>query len=413
MAVASDYTIGTITLTNGSVNFTGTGTSWRIAGFQEGDSIFVDNSVVIIDRNSPTDPLIESDTSGKLTSAWLGASGTRNYRMRYTADGERVTAKAQELIESLANGMLGSIADLTPVANTAIGFDSSGDSSLFALTAFMQGLLGKVDGPAVYSALGEVPNDQFPEELRTQGVTTSDLNTFIDISGWGKHVAGTANAPSTQAGYIFNLSYGTPGYNKQIWYSRLSNLQFTREQNAGAWGNWSPVWMGSNLITDCNAFINNSGWGFVSGASSTNLPIPFAGIVQNFYTAAGFNRQIYYQRDGNRQFQRNMASSVWSSWEEIGGGNLAQNGWVKFPSGLIIQWGSTAVTTSAATLAVIDLPIAFPNTCFVALAINGDWSVATARTSPWVAYAKSTTQITFGTNVVSTAVRTNFIALGN
>ncbi len=39
MAVLSDYTSGTITVTQNSVNFTGTNTLWRTAQFREGDTV--------------------------------------------------------------------------------------------------------------------------------------------------------------------------------------------------------------------------------------------------------------------------------------------------------------------------------------------------------------------------------------
>ena len=62
--------------------------------------------------------------------------------------------------------------------------------------------------------------------------------------------------------------------------------------------------------------------------------------------------------------------------------SLAQNGYQKLPSGLIIQWGSYLVA-NANTLYTIALPIAFPNGYFTAVAspLNNGTSVSTSQSS--------------------------------
>lgn len=134
MAVANDYVTGTITLTNGSTTFTGTGTAWRQAGFRDGDLIYVDNLVAVIAPNSVSDPLIDSNTSGKLTRPWTGTTGARAYRMSYKPDGARVTAETRNLIELLSNGVLSDISSLTPIPDTVVGFDSTGEITLYPST---------------------------------------------------------------------------------------------------------------------------------------------------------------------------------------------------------------------------------------------------------------------------------------
>lgn len=110
MPALSDYTAGTITLTNGSTAFTGAGTGWQAADFREGDTILG------IEANGGDQYVVEAITgnaAGTLTQPWEGASGTYTYRMRYLADGARVTAQARELIELLGNGNLQALAGLT------------------------------------------------------------------------------------------------------------------------------------------------------------------------------------------------------------------------------------------------------------------------------------------------------------
>ncbi|WP_051129083.1 hypothetical protein ACRRRS_14835 [Brucella anthropi] len=112
MAVLSDYTDGTITVTNGSIDFTGTDTLWRSAAFREGDTVLLQGFTGVIAGTSDDDPLILSNTTGQFTEPWPGASGTFSYRMRYQPDNARFSAKSTALINLLANGILRGIADI-------------------------------------------------------------------------------------------------------------------------------------------------------------------------------------------------------------------------------------------------------------------------------------------------------------
>ncbi len=125
MAVLSDYTDGTITVTNGQTAFTGTNTLWRSAAFREGDTVQLHGLTAIIAGTNADDPLIASNTSGEFTEPWTGESGTFSYRMRYMPDNARFSAKSQTLINKLDNGVLDSIAE-TPVepGNLLIGDES-------------------------------------------------------------------------------------------------------------------------------------------------------------------------------------------------------------------------------------------------------------------------------------------------
>lgn len=110
MTALSDYVSGTITLTNGLTAFSGTGTGWKAADFREGDTILG------IEDNAGVEYVIQNisdNGAGTLTQPWAGASGTYSYRMRYLADGARVTAQARNLIELLGNGNLQALAGLT------------------------------------------------------------------------------------------------------------------------------------------------------------------------------------------------------------------------------------------------------------------------------------------------------------
>lgn len=59
--------------------------------------------------------------------------------------------------------------------------------------------------------------------------------------------------------------------------------------------------------------------------------------------------------------------------------NIAPNGYQKFPGGLIIQWGSSTVSSASTT--VINFPTVFPNICFTWVATGNqiDASVEVAN----------------------------------
>lgn len=111
MPLPSDYISGTITLTNGSVNFTGTGTGWLAADFREGD-IILDiagggGRVAVVQS-------ITGNDAGTLSKAWDGPTLTGvAYRIRYQWDSSRVSAQTRTMIEKLGNGNLESFSSLT------------------------------------------------------------------------------------------------------------------------------------------------------------------------------------------------------------------------------------------------------------------------------------------------------------
>lgn len=128
MAIKSDYISGTITLTNGSANFSGTGTGWQSAAFKEGDTI--------IDITGATEYMgvveeITGETTGVLTKPWEGPnlSGVA-YRLRYQPDGARSTAQARNLIEILGNGNITAFASLNGSANSLPMFTGPGAMTL-------------------------------------------------------------------------------------------------------------------------------------------------------------------------------------------------------------------------------------------------------------------------------------------
>lgn len=137
MAIKSDYISGTLSITTGSLNFTGTGTGWNSAGFKEGDTI--------IDITGATEYMgviesITGETTGVLTKPWEGPTLTNvAYRMRYQPDGSRSTSQARNLIEILGNGNLTAFAMLDGSANQLPMFTGPGAMTLVSRQNLVSG----------------------------------------------------------------------------------------------------------------------------------------------------------------------------------------------------------------------------------------------------------------------------------
>lgn len=324
MAVISDITTGTISVANGSADVTGTGTAWLIQGFKEGDLFVAIGPQLIAVVQS-----VNSNTSITLSKPWEGPTLTgAPYRLRYAADNERVTAKAQQLIDSLSDGMLGSISDLVPAPNKLIGFDGSGEGTLFDFntnaqdfmgsvapwmnsladltmaanklpygtgansmgltdfTAFARALLATGDTAAAYGALGAVPNAQLPDRIKASGGIVTNLNTITE-SGFYYNSAGATGSPLNASGTLVHIQFDG-NHASQYWSTVVSgaNQTFVRSKQGGTWLAWS-----------------------------------------NTTVASG-------------------------------------PGWVRLPGGLLVQWGTTLQTTTAGGGVAVALPTAHSNTTY-------------------------------------------------
>lgn len=120
---------------------------------------------------------------------------------------------------------------------------------------------------------------------------------------------------------------------------------------------WTPVYERTDLhqIADMTDFIRN-----VAKAAD-------AAAVRKLIDAAATNHGLHVPAGGDKtQFLR--GDNTWQTINNIIGGgivaqSLAQNGWVKFSNGLIIQWIRSDQTTNEHSSITFNFPIAF-NTCF-------------------------------------------------
>lgn len=137
MAVLSDYVSGTISLTNGEVDFTGDGTAWQLAQIREGDTIFYLPGTAFQGVISE----ITSNVAGKLDRAWEGPDLTDvPYRIRQLSDGSRATSQSAMLREQLGNGNVQALAGLTGANDHLAVFTGPGSMRLAPKSEFINGV---------------------------------------------------------------------------------------------------------------------------------------------------------------------------------------------------------------------------------------------------------------------------------
>lgn len=154
MAIVPDYRIGTASVTSGSKNVTGIGTTWKVDPINPSEAVVRPGDQ--FGRAGLWVPIasVTDNTHLVLDEIWPGTDLTGSeYSIRFQSDASRYTATARELIELLADGKLASLAaqlgdaDLLPFLTGPNTFD------LTALTAAARLLLGKADVPAMLDYL--------------------------------------------------------------------------------------------------------------------------------------------------------------------------------------------------------------------------------------------------------------------
>ncbi|MBZ7920563.1 hypothetical protein LAC81_02020 [Ensifer adhaerens] len=162
------------------------------------------------------------------------------------------------------------------------------------------------------------------------------------------------------------------------------------------------------------------------GAGSDNDAGKFAGQLPTYYT--DIPSRLGYtpvQQGGGAGQGTNKVYVGWSAsglkaqvdvtdlgkiWTDSLAGGAPSSGWVKFPSGLILQSGSTVVSTNASADGSISFPSAFPTACTSVVGVGGDTTVPSTDLKIG---ALTTTAFNFrAPGAASTPVRVNWIAWG-
>lgn len=224
MAIPADYVTGTLSVTNGSTSFTGTGTGWALAGFREGDTI--------IDITGATEYMgviatIDENGAGTLTKAWEGPTLTDvAYRMRYQPDGSRVAAQARQLIELLGNGNLQAVSGLEGSANQVLMFTGPGAMTTVPKTDLISGAAYDVQ---VADLAARAAYDGQAEGYAVLVSDTGDGRSAIysKVSA----TSGDWSDPAYVTGAGYDLSIGTV---EEVPYGQIPAVTLTPDSGGGA-----------------------------------------------------------------------------------------------------------------------------------------------------------------------------------
>lgn len=140
-----------------------------------------------------------------------------------------------------------------------------------------------------------------------------------------------------------------------------------------------------------------------SGPTADQLPYMTSATAAAFTTLTAFARTILDDTTGAAMF------ATMGATQSMGG--IQSAGYQKFPSGLIIQWGSSVVTTSG-EIALVNYPILFPTATFLTIVCNGDTGASFASTVFGVQTNTGTGSFVLRTAGISGTVRANWISLG-
>jgi hypothetical protein len=232
MAIAQDYTSGTVSVSAGGTTVTGVGTAWKTAGIRAGDTFMRDGYVVVVtaDATSETSLTIE---------AWPGSAlSGATYRVRFQPDGSRYSAAARELVEDIANGNLPAFAGLVGAADKLAYFTGANTMGLADFPASARALL------ALTAAADKLPYFTGADTMDVAALTASgralialagaagqipvftgaDAAEMRNILGTVSQSSGVPTGAIIEAGSNANGKYARFADGSQICTKRLTGL---------------------------------------------------------------------------------------------------------------------------------------------------------------------------------------------
>ena len=184
----------------------------------------------------------------------------------------------------------------------------------------------------------------------SDSITNADFNLLTEAGVYQIDAGELKNAPASvyrwgaliveTAGFCITQTYVT--HHPEV------NGIFVRFWRENSWGNWGRLAYSSNIPTKISSFENDLNY-YKSGVLfpfSYNNEINFDHDVENVVFGHRGHKVsgAYVFRNGNGQLAPTMASTHFDAQnnvsEHIVSKNLDHNGYIKYASGLLVQWGA-------------------------------------------------------------------------
>lgn len=324
MAVRPDYTIGTLSLTSGSANFTTSGSSLQTAAVQAGDAIIAPSGHVLIIAS------ITGQNSGTLfLPCPPDAAGTGlPLRIRFQPDGSRYQGAVRNLIDLLSSGNLEAFAALVGAAGMVPIFTGPGTLDLADPATFgiqdPNGSLGKLAALTLAArqilqtdAAGDLKQVALAENKALATDANGDV-TPIDLGTLGRALLALATGTSAQ--YVqgdgtlqakSGLPISTATQNALDAKANLSGAAFsggvstTTTLAVGNAANGRVYFRNASSVTIGEVGVGSgSGYGDSIGFAITEATGQFG-----IYLGAGTVRRFSILSDGSAQFTGSLAKA--------------------------------------------------------------------------------------------------------
>lgn len=387
--------------------------------YERGNVILQNNALYIaVAANGPNSTVKSpsADTAGTYWKKLVNADGTLNVatigsatttaqgivELATSAETKALTDGTRAVTPSSLNGLL----SLSPAALMVPKADSSGK-----LTGWLNALKNSA-GKVEISITGSAPTLATARTVRVNLASTSTAS-FDGSTNITPGVTGTLPVANGGTGQT-NLDAVTVGKAKALNTARnINGTSFNGTTNitTAQWGTARNVTIKDATQAHTGAAVSvNGGGNFSLLLPSTITAALIGNVTGNVSGNAGTATKLQTARTINGTSFDGTANII---APESSARSLSQDGYIKFQSGLILQWGRADF--NGALYKDITLPVTFPNALFVALGTDSISSSVTSTsdnfTIGWSVGASTTAKIRFVTNNTNTRLF-SWIALG-
>jgi hypothetical protein len=254
--------------------------------------------------------------------------------------------------------------ELAEGANVSIVADTTNDRVTIGVTGKVQSAVNAdTIGGKLSSAFA--PNGYGLGDVSSAAKNRVALNDNVN-TGFFHYLATDINKPNFSNGQVIVQKFDE-NYIRQMAFPWGTKSIYTRERNAGVWSDWEQLALVSNtvpltdvaVIATANKLLKLNSNGVlpanISGSSVTcSGNAATATVAATASKCTGDSATV-----GGKTVAQIQAGAV--AYDYVVDQSLGANGWTKWASGKIEQWGISVPTTKPQT---ISFPIAFVSACY-------------------------------------------------